>query len=251
VRTLLLITFLYPAFALVGCHAFRPKPPPAPNTTGPFALGPLAAPHQVTLRRNTVERLEFHLDSSRSSGLIATTLDPLHLGARHSRSRCPLQGTITAKLTTSPDGTRSLALDSINLATSTNTHLKYDWTHLIGSIRGIIPSGILTIKHHTFSGPLKIDSRGAFRRPGYRFKVGGVCRIQGHGLLLKKLVGQSEESLTIAKTKPVVLDGTLVRRAGKWILEIPATVLKERFELDPKGSTLDLVFTGKITAVAR
>jgi hypothetical protein len=42
-----------------------------------------------------------------------------------------------------------------------------------------------------------------------------------------------------------------VRRAGKWILEIPATVLKERFELDPKGSTLDLVFTGKITAVAR
>lgn len=250
-RSLLLITFLYPVISLVGCHAFRPKPPPAPTTTGSFAPNHPAAQDRVALKRSTVERLEFHLDSSESSGLIATTLDPLHLGARHSRSRCPLQGTITAKLTTSPDGTRSLALHSIDLATSTKAHLKYDWTPLIGSIRGIIPSGILTIKHHTFSGPLIIDSRGAFRRHGFRFKIGGICRIQGHGLLLKKLVGQSEESLTIAKTKPVVLDGTLVRRAGKWILKIPSAVLNERFELDSKGSTLDLVFTGKITAVAR
>lgn len=250
-RLFVLFASLWPALSLVGCHVFAAKQPPPVTTgnTGPsppsLAVGPPPA------GKIAVEHLQFEVDASRSTGLIATTLDPLHLGARHSKCRCPLRGTIDAKLTTSADGTKSLALESIDLATNANGHLKYDWTPLIGSIKGLIPTGILTIKDHTIPGPLVIDQRGTFRRAGYRFKVGGTCKVQGHGLLLKKRVGQSEEDLTIAKTEPVVLNGTLIRRAGEWILRIPSALMKDRFEIDDEGSTLDLAFTGNITAVAR
>ena len=57
--------------------------------------------------------------------------------------------------------------------------------------------------------------------------------------------------LTIKRTEPVLLAGRLFRRDGAWILRLPAAVMKDRFELDDDGTTLDLHFTAGITAVAR
>ena len=60
-----------------------------------------------------------------------------------------------------------------------------------------------------------------------------------------------EEDLTIDQTDPVALAGSLTRREGQWILNIPSTVMKNRFEVDEEGTIMDLIFTGRISAVEK
>lgn len=243
------------ALSLSSCQLFvsQPVSPPvevrAPDPSPGTDLGRPPAPAEKP--RPKSRALHFIIDSAKSTGRIATTLDPHGLGPRESACTCPLKGTITATLSSNAKGHQILTLHSVDLATSADGHLLYNWTPLIGSIRSRIPTGILTIRDHTIPGPLRIDPRGAFSHPGYHFKVGGTCQVQGRGLLLRKQVGNTEEDLTIKKTEPVLLTGSLVQRESAWIFHVPAAILKDRFNIDDEGSTMDLHFTGNITAVAR
>ena len=68
---------------------------------------------------------------------------------------------------------------------------------------------------------------------------------------LKKKVGKMEGDLTIDQTDPVALTGSLSRQEGRWILSMPSTVMNYRFEVDEDGTVLDLIFTGRISAVEK
>jgi hypothetical protein len=244
------ILILLSAQILGGCHFFKPAPVSVPV----IASGPTSAAlvtRSFPVKKTTVERLVFKVDSASSTGHLKTTLDPIHLGARHSDCKCLLRGTLRGKLTTKPDGSRTLLLDKIHLVTTTDAVLHFDWTPLIGSIRAVIPAGSLTISDHSRPGALSLDPNGRFARSGYKFRVGGTAIITGRGLLLKKKIGQAEKDLTIKQTDPIRLAGSLLRRDGSWILHLPAAVLQDRYELDDQGSYLELKYTAKLTAIAR
>ncbi|NIP98135.1 MAG: hypothetical protein GWO24_33820, partial [Akkermansiaceae bacterium] len=83
----------------------------------------------------------------------------------------------------------------------------YNWSPLIGSIDSTIPSGSLTISRHTVPGPFHLDSAGNFEQAGNRFTVGGIARVKGRGLVLRKKVGEQEADLSIAQTTAVRLAG--------------------------------------------
>lgn len=231
---------------LGGCHFLKPPPD--------IASGPTSAAlvtRSFPVKKTTVERLMFKVDSASSSSHIKTTLDPNHLGARHSDCKYPLRGTLRGKLTTKPDGSRTLLLDSLHLANTADAVLRYDWTPLIGSIKVVIPAESVTISDHTHPGALSLNPNGRFARSGYKFRVGGTAIVTGRGLLLKKKVGQAEKDLTIKQTDPIRLAGSLLRRNGSWILHLPAAVLQDRHELDDQGSYLELKTTVTLTAIAR
>ena len=129
--------------------------------------------------------------------------------------------------------------------------MKFDWSPLIGAIRILIPNGILTIRSQSPPPLISLREGGHFSYPGYRFQVGGSCQVKATGLVLKKKVGQTEADLTIEQTKPVVLAGSLAREEGKWLLEMPSTVMTDSFEIDEEGTTLNLIFSGRISATEK
>ena len=244
--------------ALPGCHLFVAQPaalprdlasPPLPvGSNHPTRHAPARMPAASGPR---TERLHLLVDSSASTALIGITLDPMALAPRRSVCSCPLKGTVTGILKTSGLGTRTFTIEKIDLATAGDGRLEFDWTPLIGAIRALIPAGILTIRDHTMPHAMPLQQDGRFSHPKCRFRVGGTCQVQGRGLVLKKKVGQKEEDLTIARTEPVVLAGSLTHRENRWILVIPSTIMKDRFEIDEEGTILDLIFTGSITAVEK
>ncbi|MBP36210.1 MAG: hypothetical protein CMP31_11400 [Roseibacillus sp.] len=237
--------------ALPGCHLFvaQPAVPPRDLASPPLPVrSNHPTPHAPGPR---TERLHFRVDSSASTALISLTLDPMALASRRSTCSCPLKGTVTGTLNTSGLGTRTFTIEKIDLATAGDGRLEFDWTPLIGAIRILIPAGILTIRDHTMPRAMPLQQDGRFSHSKCRFRVGGTCQVQGSGLVLRKKVGQTEKDLTVARTEPVVLAGSLTHRENRWILDIPSAVMKDRFEVDEEGTILDLIFTGSITAVEK
>lgn len=230
-------------FSVSACH-FTP-PPPAPVEPASVDL------EKVAVKKTTTKRLTFTLDAEKSNGLIATVLDPHGLGPRSSDYTCSLRGTVTGRLTSRTDGSRSLSIDFVKLATSEDGHFFYNWTPVIGSIKSIIPSGRLIISRHTIPRLITVDATGRFQQGGCKFTVDGITDVVARGLILKKKVGNRQADLSIDETSAINLVGSLIRRDGSWILHIPAAILKDRFDIDDNGSTLDLNFTANITAVAK
>ncbi|MEC9055000.1 MAG: hypothetical protein VX633_06820 [Verrucomicrobiota bacterium] len=239
-RTIVALSIL---FTLPGCHLFVAQPAPDPVDL------PSAGNHSPS--NPSSRRLELHVDASASNATIDLTLDPLPLAPRRSSFRCPLEGTITGTLRTSHSGSRSFRIDKIELATGAEGRMKFDWSPLIGAIRILIPSGILTIRSQSPPPLISLREGGHFSYPGYRFQVGGSCQVKATGLVLKKKVGQTEADLTIEQTKPVVLAGSLTRHEGKWLLEMPSTVMTDSFEIDEEGTLLNLIFSGRISATEK
>ena len=239
-RTIAALSML---FTLPGCHLFVAQPPTTPDELPSAGRTPPSRPSS--------RRLELHVDTSTSNATIDLTLDPLPLAARRSSFRCPLKGTIIGTLKISRSGSRSLRIDKIELATGDEGRMKFDWSPLIGTIRILIPDGILTIRNQSPPPLISLEEGGHFSYPGYRFEVGGTCQVKATGLILKKKVSQTEADLTIEQTKPVVLAGTLTRHEGKWLLEMPSTVMTDRFEIDEEGTILKLIFSGRISAMEK
>ena len=250
-RAIVLISLL---LALPGCHLFVTPRASAPGNPADQPLttqsGHLTR-HSASRSIPKAERLHLQVDSSASTALLAITLDPLRLAPRRSASRCPLKGTVTGTLKTSSTGTRSFTIEKIDLVTAGDSRLEFDWSPLIGTVKILIPSGILTIRDHTSPPEIPLQRNGRFSHPACLFRVGGSCQVEGTGLILKKKVGKMEGDLTIDQTDPVALTGSLSRQDGRWILSMPSTVMKDRFEVDEDGTVLDLIFTGRISAVEK
>ena len=85
-----------------------------------------------------------------------------------------------------------------------------------------------------------------FRASGNRFSVKCPSHIRGSGLVLAKAVGERRENLDIPVTEPVPVAGSCTQHNGELILRIPGAALRDHFDLGK--ATLDLVFTGDITA---
>ena len=231
---------------LPGCHLF--VTPPASNPRGPDASQLSTRPVLPRTVPRT-ELLQLEVDSSSSTASFSITLDPRRLAARRSTSVCPLKGTVTGTLETSLTGSHSFTIENIDLVTAGNSQLEFDWSPLIGTVRILIPAGILTIRDHTIPGAIPLHRDGQFSHPACRFRVGGSCQVEGTGLVLKKKVGKMEGDLTIEETESVTLAGSLTRRDDTWILDMPSTVMKDRFEVDEEGTIMELTFTGRIVAV--
>lgn len=239
---------------LPGCHLFvtpAASTPPDPAAQSLPTQSDYPARHAASRSVPGTERLHFQVDSSSSTALIAITLDPLRLAARRSASSCPLKGTVTGMLRVSHTGARSFTIEKVDLVTTGDIQLEFDWSPLIGTVKILIPAGILTIRNRTIPHALPLRRDGGFSHPKCRFQVGGSCQVEGTGLVLRKKVGKMEEDLTIDQTDPVALAGSLTRREGQWILNIPSTVMKNRFEVDEEGTIMDLIFTGRIFAVEK
>jgi len=240
--------------ALPGCQLFET---PQATVPGNPADQPPATqsghPTRFAATRSVpkTERLRLKVDSSASTALIAITLDPLRLAPRRSAASCPLKGTVTGTLKTSNTGTRSFTIEKIDLVTAGDAQLEFDWSPLIGTVKILIPAGILTIRDHTIPPAMPLQWNGRFSHPACRFRVGGSCQVEGTGLVLKKKVGKMEKDLTLDQTEPVALAGSLTRRDRKWILSMPSTAMKDRFQVDEDGTILDLIFTGRISAVEK
>ena len=252
--------FIAPAvlfLLLPGCHLFAP-PLAAPaglegtlTASSPgHAKQPRSQSHR-TPRAPRTERLQMRIDSESSSALITIVLSPGPLTPRRSTATCALKGSVTGTVTTRSDGVRTFTIEQIDLANANDGRLRFSWSPLIGSIRTLIPAGILTIRDHTVPSSIPLQQDGRFSQTACHFRVGGTCEVQGSGILLAKKVGKTVEDLTIRKTEPVTLSGSLIHQDAKWILHIPAAIMKDRFEIDDDGTSLDLLFTGNITAVTR
>lgn len=235
---------LLPLFLLGACEPSLDPPKPAPPLTPEQT-----PPPNPSAERPIVQRLSFKLDSTASTGRIKTTLDPHRLAPRNSNALSPLRGSIDATLTTQPDGARSFTIDAIELATTKDARLQYSWTPLIGSIASLIKAGVLTISRHSIPGPIELDDDGSFSRPGSRFKVGGVASVEGRGLILKDQVGKSDEDLSIERTEPVHLKGSLKRIANRWRLYIAGATMRDSFNLDGNGTVLHLTFIANVEAI--
>ena len=247
---------------LPGCHLLAPPgPSPAGQEESVSYSNPIPEPaprkakgHDPEPRwipsEPQVQHLHMLIDSGSSTGLIALVLDPGPLNPRRAATTCALKGHIAATVTTFGNGKRSFTIERISLASASDGRLRFSWSPLVGSIRTLIPAGILTIKDHTLPPAIPVRRDGSFSQPDCHFRVGGTCQVRGSGIILAGKVGKTVEDLTIGKTEPVTLTGSLVRRKGRWILHIPAAIMTDRFEIDDDGTSLDLNFTGNITAIA-
>ena len=233
--------------ALPGCQLFVNHAEKA-TTTSPLPEVALpksghTTPQQFIPRS---EQLTFMVDSSISTGVIDLALDHESLAPRRSVCECPLGGTITATLRTSNTGARTLTIERVELVTAGKGELEFAWSPLIGTIRMVIPSGLLTITDKSPDPVIPLSMDGSFSHPDYRFYVGGTGQLETTGLLLKKQIGNSETDLTIEETEPVTLSGMLTREEGRWHLDLPDTIMRDSFEVDEEGATLNLIFTGNI-----
>jgi hypothetical protein len=246
--------FLLPILALAACHSPGPtdfvSPRPIASTPGSVPADASPAPAPVSLPKNAKIHLKFAIQPTLSTGNIRTVLDPEGpaLGPRSSECRTPLRGSISAKLTTDSVGTRSLRFEEIDLQTTSEGRLLYNWSPLIGTISTTLPPGVLRISDHHIPGACPLAPDGSFHRPGHQFTVDCAGEIEGRGLILGKAVGKFRSPLDIPVTDLVTVSGSLTRQDNEFVLHIPAAVLRDRFDLD--GAALDLVFTGDITATA-
>lgn len=234
------------AFLATSCSwNTRAIPSPTAATHPPsIEASPLLAPS--TAPRSFA--LTFTVDPKQTVGTIDTTLDPegATLGPKQGRCRCPMRGTISARLIKHPDGYQRVQITDVSLATTTAAVLLYDWNILIGDIHTTIPAGNLKITDHKLTGPTPLDPNGHFLTSGNLFSVKCPSNIRGTGLVLKKAVGERKVSLDIPVTDAVQLSGSCSRKDQQLILKIPAAVLRDHFDIGE--ATIDLIFTADITA---
>ena len=234
---------------LPSCHLF--VKPPAKPVVNPSASASQTAvsPSKVTRRFiPSVTHLEFQIDSSRSTGTIDLALDHDSLAPRRSVCECPLKGTITATLKTLESGARTLTLEKVELVTAGEGNLEFAWSPIIGTVKMLIPEGQLKITTESQDLVIQLGEDGEFSRPGYRFTVDGTGKVEATGLVLRKKIGNTETDLTIDETEPAILEGMLRKEENRWHLDLPATVMKDSFEIDEEGTTLNLFFTGRIAS---
>ena len=246
---LLRLAFAALIAGLPSCHLFVKPPAKTIITPSPSATQNASSSSSVTGRFiPSVTRLEFEIDSSRSTGTIDLSLDHDSLAPRRSVCECPLKGTITATLKTLESGARTLIFDKVELVTAGKGNLEFAWSPIIGTVRMLIPEGLLKISNKSQDLVIQLGEDGEFSHPGYRFTVEGTGQVEATGLVLRKKIGDTETDLTIDETEPAILQGSLRREENRWHLDLPATVMKDSFEIDEEGTTLDLIFTGKIAS---
>ena len=164
---------------------------------------------------------------------------------------CPLKGSISATLRTSESGVRTLTLEKVELVTAGEGKLEFAWSPIIGTVRMLIPEGLLKISNKSPDPVMQLGEGGEFSHPGYTFQVNGTGQVETTGLVLRQKIGDTETDLTIEETEPVTLAGTLRREENRWHLDLPGTVMTDSFEIDEEGTALNLIFTGNIASVEK
>lgn len=252
VASLLQVTLVTLAATLSSCHVFVEQAEKNLQASPSPGLA-LSSAGNAPIRRFTpsTEHLKFEVDPTTSTGSIDLAIDHDSLAPRRSVCECPLKGSITATLRTSGSGKRSLTLEKIELVTAGRGELEFVWSPLIGTIRMVIPGGLLTITDNSPDPVINLSANGHFSHPGYKFQVGGTGQVETTGLVLRRKIGNTETDLTIEETEQVTLAGTLTRKEGRWHLDLPGTILKDQFEVDEEGTTLDLIFTSNIASYAK
>lgn len=248
---LLRITFVALTATLPSCHLFvnPTEQEQAAPTTPPARVVSSGSSSSSSVARKfipSIKRLEFQIDSSTSTGTIDLALDHDSLAPRRSVCESPLKGAIVAMLQTSASGVRTLTLEKFELVTAGEGELEFAWSPIIGTVKMLIPEGQLKISNKSPGSVIQLSEGGRFSHPGYHFQVDGTGQVEATGLVLRKKIGDTETDLTIEETEPVTLAGTLRWKDRSWHLELPATIMKDSFEIDEEGTTLNLIFTGNI-----
>lgn len=240
------------AMSLTSCGFWKNDPPtPSVNLTvvPPVASPPPpAAPPVAPVTRTLV----FKVDTQRSTGTIDLAMDPKGslLGLRKTRGTAPLKGKITVKLTEgSSTQKQQITILDIQLTNSAAYDMDFSWGALVGSMNVHIAKGVLRIIPNDLSPTSLIESQGLFSLPNSYFTVLGHSQVKGTGLVLTKAVGNKKVNLTMKKTEPVTLKGSITIADGKATLHIPRAVLRDQFDLD--GTALGLIFTADITTTAQ
>lgn len=239
--------------SLTAC-SFMKKAPPA-QTVQPVPQQPASVPAVVPDEQPPVlgpkeTTWVFTVDNTRSQGKIDLSLDPKGslLGAKPAQDTAPLSGKILVTVTTHANGKRSIKLKDVKLSNTVKMLMPFKWSRLVGNIAVNIPVNVLKISKHSFPHTSPLGKGGTFHIPHNFFTVGGQAKVQGSGLVLSRAVGKRNIDLTIKKTEPVQLTGTLTVNQGIATLHIPNAVMRDEFDLE--GSLLKLTFTGNITAQA-
>lgn len=222
------------------------------SDTGATLPAPVSiAPELNAPRISTQESIwVFNVDSNRTHGKIDLSLDPKGslLGAKPARDSAPLSGQVIVTVKPRSDGTNSIQFNRVNLTNTAKLLMPFKWSRFLGKINVNIPAGVLKITGHSFPNQTIIGKNGTFSIPRNFFTVGGQARVLGSGLVLGKAVGQRKVNLTIKKTEPVILTGSLITKNGNATLRIPAAVMRDQFDLG--NAQLELTFTGDIVARA-
>lgn len=220
-------------------------PAPGTETGSPASRQPAPVP-----AKPGVSHWVFKVDEAQSKGLINLSLDPKGplLGAKPASGTSALRGEIHADVTTFPDGTRRLKITRVSLTNTRLLDMPFRWSRLVGRIGVSIPRHVLGIRHHTIPAHSVGMDGEDFSIRSCHFSVGGTARVSGTGLVLGKAVGNRAVDLTIRKTEPVVLRGSVDIAGNTATLKIPAAVMRDQFDLE--GSLLKLQFTGQVTARA-
>ena len=236
---------------LTSCGFWKndpPSPPAAPTValpdTSDTPTKPLLAP--------TTRTLEFTVDTERTTGTIDLSLDPKGnlLDLRKARGIAPLKGRVIVKITEDPNTQkRKISIQDISLTNTTAYDMDFTWGALVGNININIPKGVLRIIPNELTGTSLIDPQHTFILPQSYFTVLGHSQVKGSGLVLAKAVENKKANLTMKKTEPVTLQGSIKMEGSKATLHIPRAVLRDQFDLD--GTQLGLIFTADITATAQ
>ncbi|MGB0774226.1 MAG: hypothetical protein ACPG32_02235 [Akkermansiaceae bacterium] len=247
------------ALALPSCGLwkkphFTTNPPATSMPASPVAPAPevIPAPLDPSLPApSQTQTWVLRLNPNKSTGKLDLTLDPNRalVGERAARSHTPLQGTVTLKVQPLRDGRLRFSLTKIHLTNQNAMNMHFQWAGLIGSIQVSIPPKVLKISHHSSSQQGIVSVNQRFSTARNYFTVGGTARVSGRGPVMSRGVGARNVDLTIRKTEPVTLTGTLSVRNGIATLHIPRAVMKDKFDME--GTDLGMVFTGEIFATGK
>ena len=219
-----------------------------PETVASKSIGHI----QPEVKLPITKILEFDVDPARTTGRISLAIDPKGsvLGVRKAHADAPLKGTMKVKLIEDPNtGKTTMAILDMHLTNTRAYDMNFAWGGLVGSMNVNIATGVLKIVPNDFSSTGILGTDKKFNLPRCYFTVLGHSQVKGKGLVLKKAVGNKKVNLTMKKTEPVDLKGSIDIQNGTGTLHIPSAVLRDHFDLD--GTQLDLVFTADITATAQ
>lgn len=200
---------------------------------------------------SSAQTWEFTVNPKLTTGTIDLAMDPkgAMLGTRTARDVAALKGKVIVSITEHPvTGERQIAIKDMLLTNTAAYQMDFAWGALVGSISVHIPARVLRILPNQMDQACALESNKLFSLPQSYFTVLGHSHTRGHGLVLSRAVGNKKVDLTMKKTEPVALSGTVKVNNGTATLHVPRAVLRDRFDLD--GTKLDLVFTADITATA-
>jgi len=225
-----------------------PTPPTQPQITPTVSSPSPSAPPLLPTSRTLV----FSVDSQLTTGTIDLAMNPkgAMLGTRQTSGTAPLSGKVVVKITEDPStGKKEMSIQDIRLTNTKAYNMNFSWGALVGSMSVNIAKGVLRILPNEMNRTSILEPNQPFTLPQSYFTVLGHSQVRGKGLVLAKAVGNKKVNLTMKKTEPVTLRGTITTKAGVTTLRIPQAVLRDHFDLD--GTQLGLVFTADITATAQ